>query len=536
MSNADALIVCESIEWGTPTATLDLVRQVLGEIEFDPASSPSFNRQVRAERFLTAEDDALTADWGSPSTIWLNPPGGKRKNKSLAALFWERLLEQRESPGFGHACFLGFSTNIFATTQSARLSIIRFPVCILRQRLSFLHEDGTPAEAPKHYNVVAYVPGRVDAQSVSQGLQERRRCGARRRAMTWLEDVKDLGAAGLAARIGWPVVEVRGKPRALKCPSCGAPPELVHREVHGADFTLRGERWVHASCGAKGKGSALDVLVAHVVGVGVDWQSLDGTQKVEVRRAAVRLGLTPDMAFMSAPRSPPRPPPPPRDDYPPAAEVEDLWRRCDPVDLHDGARAQLLARELNPSAVADLDLARGLPSGDLPIWAGTGRFRTWALSEHVVIVPLVDATGTIRSLHARNLLMRGEEMKALSPHGYASGGLLFADGFARGVLRGDPEVLEHLSRTGLVIREGVPDFLEEATRCSDADEEAPAVIGILSGGWKAEHAARIPAGTTVLIHGQDDKTGRLYVDDISQSFAHRGVRVLVRLSSNGEAA
>jgi hypothetical protein len=80
----------------------------------------------------------------------------------LAVLFWERLLERRLWPGFGHALFLGFSTNILATTQDARLSIMDFCFCVPRRRLAFIREDGSPAGQPTHHNVVCYVPGRID--------------------------------------------------------------------------------------------------------------------------------------------------------------------------------------------------------------------------------------------------------------------------------------------------------------------------------------------------------------------------------------
>ena len=153
-------------EWGTPSDIIERSRRVLGTIELDPASSAEFNRTVRAERFLTKEDNALTCDWGNPRTIFLNPPGGKLKNRSIAALFWVRLMRQLMSPGFDHAIFLGFSLEQLQTTQTGTFapSIISgaFPFCVPRKRVSFVHADGSPGPSPTHSNIVVYIPDRVN--------------------------------------------------------------------------------------------------------------------------------------------------------------------------------------------------------------------------------------------------------------------------------------------------------------------------------------------------------------------------------------
>jgi DNA N-6-adenine-methyltransferase (Dam) len=59
-------------EWFTPIEYVDRVRDVLGEIDLDPASHALAQKIIRAARFFTREDDGLTKDWSG--RVWLNPP------------------------------------------------------------------------------------------------------------------------------------------------------------------------------------------------------------------------------------------------------------------------------------------------------------------------------------------------------------------------------------------------------------------------------------------------------------------------------
>ncbi len=66
--------------WYTPEKVLDGVHLVLGTIDLDPASDDFGNSRVRADRFYASEEDGLAQDWGG--SMFINPPGGKRGNKS----------------------------------------------------------------------------------------------------------------------------------------------------------------------------------------------------------------------------------------------------------------------------------------------------------------------------------------------------------------------------------------------------------------------------------------------------------------------
>ena len=111
-----------------------------------------------------------------------------------------------------------------------------------------------------------------------------------------------------------------------------------------------------------------------------------------------------------------------------------------------------------------------------------------------------------------------------------------ADTLACGLLAGDSGARAHVERVSrsterpaVVVVEGLPAFLAWCADASDADEDAPAVLGILSGSWTAEHAARIPDGARIVIdtdHGDKNGDGDRYAARIASTFEGRPVDLL----------
>jgi hypothetical protein len=148
-----------SEEWYTPSHIIDRVHQVLTEVDLDPASSLQANEYIKARRIITKEDNALNISWADqPVTIFMNPPGGKQGNKSMTALFWQKLMDLRDAGLLEHAIFMGFSLEHLAVTQSCSYSLCNFPIVIPRKRIRFVSPEGT-FNSPTHSNVICYVPG-----------------------------------------------------------------------------------------------------------------------------------------------------------------------------------------------------------------------------------------------------------------------------------------------------------------------------------------------------------------------------------------
>ncbi|MEM6367794.1 MAG: hypothetical protein AAF851_05760 [Myxococcota bacterium] len=150
----------DSQEWYTPPHIVERVHQILGGIDFDPASCPEANKVVRAKRFLTERENGLVAPWpAEPSTVYCNPPGGLRGGKSYPVQFWARLLRYCASDRLKAGIFMGFTLDLMQTSQSAVLSVLRFPFCVPKQRLRFnTTPDGREvATRPPHANVIVLV-------------------------------------------------------------------------------------------------------------------------------------------------------------------------------------------------------------------------------------------------------------------------------------------------------------------------------------------------------------------------------------------
>jgi len=336
--------------------------------------------------------------------------------------------------------------------------------------------------------------------------------------MTWLEDLRLAGVADTASRLGYRVSST-SPPMVSPCPACGADVRSTGANSGRPDRRLPvrvsrdGLLW-HCHAGAcKAGGNAITFACWALVGEAP-------LPRGDARWSAVRDGLG---AVPVPPR--PRAPAAPHDTaprWPPQAEVRALWNAARPLtDDADAVRWASDRPGLNLDRLELLDAVRVLPeSAGCPDWARCGGM-AWSDSGHRLLLPLVDATGSMRSLRARQI--SSGTNKELAPTGHEVSGLVAACPLARGLFgAAERELIAACDRAranGVVVVEGTPAFWGWVSAFSDADEDAPAVVGIASGGWRQAHAdavaaAGVPTAVRVLLDVDPDPGGDRLADQV----------------------
>jgi ParB-like chromosome segregation protein Spo0J len=128
----------ESKEYYTPPQYIEAARQVMGDIDLDPASNERAQEWINAGTFYTAGDDGLSQSWHG--RVWLNPPYGTDKGQSNQGTWAQRLIEEYQAGNVTEGILLvkaALGYNWFEDLW------IDWPVCFARERLSFIKADGS---------------------------------------------------------------------------------------------------------------------------------------------------------------------------------------------------------------------------------------------------------------------------------------------------------------------------------------------------------------------------------------------------------
>lgn len=104
-----------SKEHYTPAHIVELARVTMGCIDLDPASCLMANKVVQANHFFSQAMDGLSQDWWG--NVFVNPPGGKIRNRSSQAVWWDKLQQEYLASRVVQAVFVGFSLEILAQRQ-----------------------------------------------------------------------------------------------------------------------------------------------------------------------------------------------------------------------------------------------------------------------------------------------------------------------------------------------------------------------------------------------------------------------------------
>lgn len=136
-----ATIRSDSDEWYTPAIYIEAAREVMGDIDLDPASCALANCTVRAKDIFTATEDGLRYEWWG--RVWLNPPYGNEKDR-----FVEHCLNEQRAGRVQEAIMC---LNSHATDTIWFQQLWRYPICFTHHRVRFLGgqngkhvDEGTP--------------------------------------------------------------------------------------------------------------------------------------------------------------------------------------------------------------------------------------------------------------------------------------------------------------------------------------------------------------------------------------------------------
>jgi hypothetical protein len=142
----------ESNEWYTPAHYIEAVRDVLGEIDLDPASNAKANGAIQAKDIFTKEDDGLNQNWFG--RIFVNPPYGRTpEGNSLAAAFCVKAIEQFKVGNIEAGIILVNSLH----SQSWQTPLYEHSVCFVNHRIHFVSGDGEENENPTFQNIFVYL-------------------------------------------------------------------------------------------------------------------------------------------------------------------------------------------------------------------------------------------------------------------------------------------------------------------------------------------------------------------------------------------
>jgi phage N-6-adenine-methyltransferase len=121
-------------EWFTPAEYLDLAREVLGEIDLDPASCYQAQQTVKAKAYFTKADDGLSKEWHG--AIWLNPPYAQPH----IAQFMQKMVAEYKGGRVAQAIML--THNSSDTTWFQLGAEHCSAICFTRGRINFVDKNG----------------------------------------------------------------------------------------------------------------------------------------------------------------------------------------------------------------------------------------------------------------------------------------------------------------------------------------------------------------------------------------------------------
>lgn len=144
-SNQKPRQIKDDPEYYTPLKYIEAVREVLGEIDLDPASCEYANKTVKATTFFSYQDNGLDQDW--KGRVFMNPPYGK-----IGPLFVEKFVAHAKAGHIEGICLV----NSGSTETNWFQCLFDGIMCFTHHRPIFDTVAGVDNPAPMHGGVFVY--------------------------------------------------------------------------------------------------------------------------------------------------------------------------------------------------------------------------------------------------------------------------------------------------------------------------------------------------------------------------------------------
>src|SRR4030095_7132782 len=135
-------------EWYTPPEYLAMARDVLGEIDLDPASNDQAQKIIRARQHFTKADDGLKQEWHG--RVWLNPPYAQPLLSDVVS----KMVAERLAGRVVAAIMLTHNYTDTAWFQEAASAADA--ICFTRGRIRFYHHLSGEIAAPTQGQAFSY--------------------------------------------------------------------------------------------------------------------------------------------------------------------------------------------------------------------------------------------------------------------------------------------------------------------------------------------------------------------------------------------
>jgi hypothetical protein len=125
-------------DWISPIDIIKKVKNVLGYIDLDPASSLEANIIVGANKIYTIADDMLKQQFDC-GTFYMNPPFGKIGTKSQAGIFCEYVVDQYEKGNIKSGGIILVHSRLGYLWHEQLMD--KLPSIILKERIKFINAN-----------------------------------------------------------------------------------------------------------------------------------------------------------------------------------------------------------------------------------------------------------------------------------------------------------------------------------------------------------------------------------------------------------